>query len=101
MQWGGRSSRSKFEHIVDDLVTNCEDQWREGNDLHLDTLDVYLIEVRGKLPCFQVAEPPVGVPVVPDALGCPTPHWHCPPMIQSCVWFCPLHPVCECAVFGS
>jgi ribosomal protein L16 Arg81 hydroxylase len=33
---------------VDDLVANCQEQWREGHDLHLDTLDVYLIEVRGR-----------------------------------------------------
>ena len=45
-EWGGHGSKSKFDHIVEDLVLNCEDQWREGNDLHLDTLDVYLIEVR-------------------------------------------------------
>ena len=45
-EWGGRSSRAKYEHILADLLLNCEEQWREGNDLHLDTLDVYLLEVR-------------------------------------------------------
>ena len=44
LQWGGRRSRAKFDHIVDDLVDNCHEQWREGNDVHLDTLDVYLLE---------------------------------------------------------
>lgn len=44
-EWGGHASRAKFDHIVDDLLLNCEDQWREGHDLHLDTLDEYLVEV--------------------------------------------------------
>jgi hypothetical protein len=25
---------------------NCEEQWKDNNDLHIDTLDVYLLEVR-------------------------------------------------------
>jgi hypothetical protein len=45
-EWGGHASRAKFDHIVSDLLLNCEDQWREGHDLHLDTLDEYLVEVR-------------------------------------------------------
>jgi hypothetical protein len=28
-----------------DLLENLEDQWREGNDVHVDTLDVYFLEV--------------------------------------------------------
>ena len=51
-QWGGRRSRSKFEHIVEDLRNNCHEQWKEAHDLHIDTLDVYLIEV-GALPRAQ------------------------------------------------
>ena len=45
VQWGGRKSRDKYEHILEDLYMNAQEQWREGNDLHVDTLDVYLIEV--------------------------------------------------------
>ena len=48
-EWGGHSSKSKFENIVNDLIKNCEEQWRDGNDLHIDTLDVYLIEVGSPL----------------------------------------------------
>ncbi len=44
-EWGGRSSRSKYDTIVDDLLMNVEEQWKAGHDLHLDTLDVYLLEV--------------------------------------------------------
>ena len=43
-QWGGPRSRDKFDRIVDDLVMNCREQWDLSNDLHVDTLDVYLIE---------------------------------------------------------
>jgi len=46
VQWGGHGSRVKYEHIVDDLLLNAEEQWRAGHDLHVDTLDVYLLEVR-------------------------------------------------------
>ena len=45
VQWGGRRSRQKFDHIVADLVKNAREQWSEGNDLHIDTLDVYFMEV--------------------------------------------------------
>lgn len=44
LQWGGFKSKDKYDHIVDDLLLNCKDQWDEGNDLHIDSLDVYLIE---------------------------------------------------------
>jgi hypothetical protein len=30
--------------MVDDLMMNLDEQWREGADVHEDTLDVYLIE---------------------------------------------------------
>ena len=43
-QWGGPRSRDKFDRIVDDLVMNCREQWDLSNDLHVDTLDVFLIE---------------------------------------------------------
>jgi len=43
-QWGGSRSRDKFDRIVDDLVMNCREQWDLSNDLHVDTLDVFLIE---------------------------------------------------------
>ena len=43
-QWGGSRSREKFDKIVDDLLMNCKEQWDLSNDLHVDTLDVYLIE---------------------------------------------------------
>lgn len=44
LQWAGPATRSKYEHIIDDLMLNCNEQWSEGNDLHIDTLDVYLLE---------------------------------------------------------
>lgn len=47
MQWGGRRSKAKAEHIADDLLMNCEEQWKEANDLHEDTLDLYLLD------CFE------------------------------------------------
>ena len=34
----------KFHRIVADLVANSEEQWNAGCDLHLDTLDVYLLD---------------------------------------------------------
>ncbi len=43
-EWGGRGSRRKLDHILSDLLTNCDDQWKARNDLHVDTLDVYLLE---------------------------------------------------------
>ena len=43
-EWGGKGSKAKFDRIVADLLMNCEEQWRDGNDLHVDTLDVYLLE---------------------------------------------------------
>lgn len=43
-EWGGKGSKAKFDRIVDDLLMNCEEQWRDGHDLHVDTLDVYLLE---------------------------------------------------------
>lgn len=43
-EWGGHGSRSKLEHIIADLISNCEEQWRTRHDLHIDTLDVYLLE---------------------------------------------------------
>lgn len=44
-EWGGRSSKAKYEVIVSDLLMNVEEQWKAGHDLHVDTLDVYLLEV--------------------------------------------------------
>jgi hypothetical protein len=43
-RWGGARSQSRYELLVDDLMTNLDEQWREGNDVHEDTLDVYLLE---------------------------------------------------------
>jgi pre-rRNA-processing protein TSR2 len=43
-EWGGHGSRAKLDHILSDLVLNCEEQWRARHDLHIDTLDVYLLE---------------------------------------------------------
>ncbi len=42
--WGGPKTREKYNRMVDDLMANCDEQWREGNDLHEDTLDVFLLE---------------------------------------------------------
>lgn len=44
VQWGGRSSRSKYEHMVEDLLLNVHEQWLAGHDLHEDTLDVFFLE---------------------------------------------------------
>jgi len=54
-EWGGKGSRAKFDRIVDDLLMNCEEQWRDGHDLHIDTLDVYLLEVRARARRASVA----------------------------------------------
>lgn len=43
-EWGGHGSRAKLDHIIADLVNNCEEQWRGRHDLHIDTLDVYFLE---------------------------------------------------------
>jgi hypothetical protein len=43
-EWGGRGSKAKLDHIISDLVLNSEEQWRHRHDLHVDTLDVYLLE---------------------------------------------------------
>jgi hypothetical protein len=43
-QWGGPKSREKLDHIVDDLLMNLKDQWDAGNDVHTDSVDVYLLE---------------------------------------------------------
>ena len=43
-QWGGVRSGDKFSRVLDDLLANLDEQWREGNDVHEDTLDVYFIE---------------------------------------------------------
>ena len=43
-RWGGVKSQAKYNLMVDDLMMNLDEQWREGNDVHEDTLDVYLLE---------------------------------------------------------
>ena len=43
-EWGGHGSRAKLDHIIADLINNCEEQWRVRHDLHIDTLDVYFLE---------------------------------------------------------
>lgn len=54
LQWGGRSSRHKYEHMVDDLLLNVHEQWVAGHDLHEDTLDVYFLEVSHVRSCVFV-----------------------------------------------
>ncbi len=43
-RWGGLKSKDKYNHMVDDLMLNLSEQWKDGNDVHEDTLDVYLLE---------------------------------------------------------
>jgi hypothetical protein len=43
-QWGGPSSRAKFDSLLSDLLMNCREQWDDGRDVHVDTLDVFLLE---------------------------------------------------------
>lgn len=43
-RWGGLKSKDKYNHMVDDLMLNLSEQWKDGNDVHEDTLDVYFLE---------------------------------------------------------
>lgn len=42
-EWGGPASKDKAVRITSDLLMNIVEQWRDGNDLHEDTLDDYFI----------------------------------------------------------
>ncbi len=45
MQWGGRTSRDKFAHALQDFWDNCRALWDEGTRLHHDTVYVYWEDV--------------------------------------------------------
>lgn len=67
-EWAGHGSRAKLDHIISDLVSNCEEQWRARHDLHVDTLDVYLLECLGD---FNIEfEDDTGVTVVSTMSAC-------------------------------
>jgi hypothetical protein len=43
-QWGGAASMDHYKHMIDDLMMNLDEQWRDRKDVHEDSLDVYFIE---------------------------------------------------------
>jgi len=43
-RWGGVKSLDKYNHMISDLMLNLEEQWKDGNDIHEDSLDVYFLE---------------------------------------------------------
>jgi len=44
-EWGGPSSRSKHDRLVDDVVHNCRSLWEHRKDLPWESIDVFLDEV--------------------------------------------------------
>lgn len=44
LQWGGKNSLHKYNELVEDLLANLKEQWNLGNDIHIDTLDVFFLE---------------------------------------------------------